>query len=115
MKTNTQTRPTVAIVTVVLPGSDRKRTPAPYHFRVTYRNPEPIEPGCVMTWAITGGREEYQVSAERTESGNVRWHCTCPDAIYRDDPEHTHRCKHVQGLLALLESAGTPVRRERVA
>ena len=27
------------LVTVVLPGPDRKRMPAPYHFRVTYRNP----------------------------------------------------------------------------
>ena len=33
-------RASFAIVTVVLPGPDRKRSPAPYLFRVTYRNPE---------------------------------------------------------------------------
>jgi len=115
MKTKAQPRSSFAIVTVVLPGPNRKRTPSPYHFRVTYRNPEPAEPGCVMTWAITGGRDEYQLSAERTASGGVRWHCTCPDAIYRDDGNHTHQCKHVQGLLALLETSGAPVRQELVA
>ena len=30
-----------------LPGPNRKRTPSPYHFRVTYRNPNFGEPGCV--------------------------------------------------------------------
>ena len=111
MGVKTQQRQSFAIVTVVLPGPDRKRKPAPYHFRVTYRNPEPAEPGCVMTWEVTGGREGYQVSAERTDEGRVRWHCTCADAIYHGENNHAHRCKHVQGLLALFETIGRPVRR----
>ncbi len=104
--TKAQPRASFAIVTVVLPGPDRKRTPAPYQFNVTYRNPEPTEPGCVMTWTVTGGREEYQVAAERTDDGRVEWHCTCPDAIYHGTYQHAHRCKHVQGLQALMNSAG---------
>jgi hypothetical protein len=106
MTTPEKTRASFAIVTVVLPGPDRKRSPAPYQFRVTYRNPEPAEPGCVMTWAVSGGREEYQVAAERTDDGHVNWHCTCPDAIYHGEHRHAYCCKHVHGLQALLNSAG---------
>lgn len=102
-------RASFAIVTVVLPGPDRKRTPAPYQFRVSYRNPEPTEPGCEMTWQVIGGREEYQVAAERTEEGRVEWHCTCPDAVYHEDHRNAYYCKHVQGIQALLRSAGEQV------
>lgn len=102
-------RASFAIVTVVLPGPDRKRTPAPYQFRVSYRNPEPTEPGCVMTWQVIGGREEYQVATERTEDGRVEWHCTCPDAVYHEDHRNAYCCKHVQGIQALLRSAGEQV------
>ena len=109
MTTKTQQRQSFAIVTVVLPGPDRKRSPAPYHFRVTYRNPEPTEPGCVMTWQVTGGREEYQVAAERADDGHINWHCTCPDAIYHGEHRHAYCCKHVHGLQALLETIGKPV------
>src|SRR5438445_9545343 len=66
MNTTTQQRPIHPIVAVVLPGPDRKRLPAPYMFDVTYRNPNPYEPGCLMTWNVRGGREAYQVAAERT-------------------------------------------------
>src|SRR5688572_22847130 len=57
--------PTVApspngMVMKVLPGADRKRTPGLYCFRVTYRNPDGLEPGCVMTWEVSGGRTPYQ-------------------------------------------------------
>jgi hypothetical protein len=100
--TTTPTKPTpFAVISLVLPGPTRKRTPSPYHFRVTYRNPEPAEPGCVMTWDVLGGRETYQVALERTDGGDHRWHCTCPDAVYRGDGPAPHRCKHVQGLLEL--------------
>jgi hypothetical protein len=99
-------RASFAIVSVVLPGPDRKRTPAPYQFHVTYRNPAPTEPGCVMTWAVTGGREEYQVAAERTDDGHLNWHCTCPDAVYHGTYRHAYCCKHVHGLQALLDSGG---------
>ncbi len=109
MSTKTQPRASFAIVTVVLPGPDRKRSAAPYQFRATYRNPEPGTPGCVMTWAVTGGREEYQIAAERTDDGHINWHCTCPDAVYRGEDHHAYFCKHLQGLQALLESSGRPV------
>lgn len=106
MSTKTQPRASFAIVAVVLPGPDRKRTPAAYQFRVTYRNPEPGAPGCAATWAVTGGREEYQIAAERTADGHTRWHCTCPDAVYRGEDHHAYCCKHLQGLQALLETSG---------
>ncbi|MDY3562857.1 hypothetical protein R5W23_004337 [Gemmata sp. JC673] len=102
-----------AIVTVVLPGPDRKRAPAPYLFRVTYRNPDPDEPGCLMTWVVSGGREEYQIAAERTADGYLNWHCTCPDAVYHGEHRHAYCCKHVHGLQALFDTIGPPVRRER--
>lgn len=111
----TTTNPTTpfTLITVVLPGPDRKRTPAPYHFRVMYRNPEPGEPGCVMTWEVLGGREVYQVALERTDHDDHVWHCTCPDAVYHGEYHNAHHCKHVQGLLRLFESVRP--RRERAA
>ncbi len=105
MTTNKQPRASFAIVTVVLPGPDRKRSPAPYQYRVSYRNPEPKQPGCVMTWEVAGGREEYQVAAERTEDGFLNWHCTCPDAVYHGENRNAYHCKHVQGIQALLKSS----------
>jgi hypothetical protein len=99
------------LITMMLPGPDRKRTPSPYHFRVTYRNPQPWEPGCVATWEVLGGRDEYQVSLERTDSDEMRWHCTCPDAIYHADYRHAGGCKHVSGLRNVFETIGHPPRR----
>ena len=109
--THTQPRSAFALITLILPGPDRKRTPAPYHFRVTYRNPNPGEPGCVATWEVFGGRDEYQVSLERTEARELVWHCTCPDAVYHGAYRHAHCCKHVQGLMEVFETIGTPVAR----
>jgi hypothetical protein len=102
-------------VTVLLPGPTRKRLPAPYQFNVSYRNPETTEPGCVMTWQVCGGREEYQVALERTEGGELAWHCTCPDSIYQGENHPGYCCKHVQGLQALLESSGSRVEVEKAA
>ena len=106
-------KPSFALITLILPGPDRKRTPAPYHFRVTYRNPEPSEPGCVMTWEVLGGREAYQVALERAPEGHHRWHCTCADAVYHGENRNAHHCKHVQGLMELFDTIGNPVRRNR--
>ncbi len=106
MSTKTQPRASFAIVAVVLPGPDRKRSPAPYQFHVTYRNPEPAAPGCVTTWAVTGGREVYQIATERTDDGHINWHCTCPDAVYHGENRHAYCCKHVHGLQALLQASG---------
>jgi hypothetical protein len=96
------------LITLILPGSDRKRSPAPYYYRTIYRNPDPTEVGCVVTWEIFGGREDYQISLERTESRDLVWHCSCPDAVYRDEKVKGHRCKHVQGLQGVFEPVYTP-------
>ncbi|WP_439629000.1 hypothetical protein [Gemmata sp.] len=95
------------LITTMLPGPDRKRVPSPYHFRVLYRNPDPTEPGCVATWEVRGGRDEYQISIERTAEHDLVWHCTCPDAVYHADYRHACGCKHVQGLRRVLEAVGT--------
>ena len=89
----------------ILPGADRKRTPGLYCYRVTYRNPVGLEPGCVMTWEVTGGRGPYQVALERIEPGRLKWHCTCADATYRCEQDPKHECKHVTGLLECLPLA----------
>jgi hypothetical protein len=82
------------MVLKMLPGPDRKRSPNIYTYRITYRNPKPVQPGCVMTWEVAGGRTAYQIALERTGSDMLRWHCTCADAVYRE-----HVCKHVLGLI----------------
>ena len=89
-----------------LPGSDRKRTPSPYLYRVAYRGPAGSEPGCVMVWEVAGGRLPYQVALERTASGVLVWHCSCADAVYRGEDDPTHRCKHVQGVAEFLPPTG---------
>jgi hypothetical protein len=106
MSTDNKSRTSFAFVSVLLPGPDRKRSAAPYQFRVTYRNPNPALSGCAMTWSVTGGREEYQVAAERTDDGYLNWHCTCPDAVYHGAHRHAYCCKHIDGVQALLTSAG---------
>src|SRR5262245_58316660 len=82
-----------------LPGPTRKRLPSPYCYHLTYRaDAEAV--GCVLLWDVLGGREVYQVALERLPSGELCWHCTCPDAIYRGD-RVPHTCKHVRGLQGL--------------
>ena len=83
-----------------LPGPTRKRTPSPYCFRLVYRNRDESAVGCALQWDVLGGREVYQVAMERLESGRLRWHCTCPDAVYRGE-NAPHLCKHVRGLQAV--------------
>lgn len=89
----------IGLLLTKLPGPDRKRSPSLYRFHITYRAPDDQEPGCVMTWAVTGGRETYQIALEREESGQLRWHCTCADAVYRSELSEVHQCKHVRGLM----------------
>lgn len=98
----TKPRPQIGILMVALPGPDRKRLPAAYQYRVTYRGPSADEPGCVMTWEVSGGRLPYQVALERTSAGRLRWHCSCADAVYRGEDDPKHRCKHVAGLAECL-------------
>jgi hypothetical protein len=86
--------------TTLLPGPTRKREPAPYSFRLTYRNPRTGAPGCVLLWEVNGGRVAYQIALERSDRGELRWHCSCADAVYRGE-DAPHVCKHVRGLQAL--------------
>jgi hypothetical protein len=88
------------VIFAALPGPTRKRTPSPYCYRLTYRNPSSRDEGCVLSWDVLGGREIYQVALERRRSGQLRWHCSCADAVYRGD-NGPHTCKHVRGLQAL--------------
>lgn len=83
-----------------LPGPDRKRSEALYHYRLTYRNPLDEAVGCVMIWEVSGGRVPYQVALERDEAGSLHVHCTCADAIFRAEVEGRF-CKHVHGLLQI--------------
>jgi hypothetical protein len=106
--TNSPKKPDFAMVTLVVPGPDRKRRPLPYHYRITFRSSDPTEPGCVATWEIYGGREEYQLSLERTRGGELRWHCSCPDAVYRSEDNPLHDCKHVRALKDLFALVTPP-------
>ena len=89
-----------AVLFTLLPGPDRKRQSRPYGYRLTYRNPDRDAAGCVMLWEVSGGRLHYQVALERDESGALRLHCSCADAIYRCESEGRF-CKHVRGLLEI--------------
>jgi hypothetical protein len=88
------------VVFATLPGPTRKRTASPYCYRLTYQNPEPEAVGCSLVWDVMGGRDIYQVALERLVSGELRWHCTCADAVYRGETR-AHVCKHVRGLQAM--------------
>ncbi|HEY8505392.1 MAG TPA: hypothetical protein VIL46_12485 [Gemmataceae bacterium] len=101
----------IGVLLTLLPGPSRKRTYSLYRYRITYRNPHPAEPGCVMTWAVEGGREAYQIALERDEAGRLRWHCTCADAVYRSEQIPGHLCKHVRGLIDCSPPAPPAARR----
>jgi hypothetical protein len=113
--TQNKPQPVYGLLTLILPGPDRKRSYSLYQYSITYRNPTPKELGCVMTWNVTGGRQSYQIAAERTPGGDLRWHCSCADAIYRGEDNPDHRCKHVRGLIETLPTIGTPVCRVSAA
>src|SRR5262245_56872603 len=85
------------VVFTSLPGPTRKRLPSPYCYRLTYENPETSQPGCLLLWDVMGGRDIYQIALERAENGQLHWHCTCADAVYRGE-RRAQPCKHVRGL-----------------
>lgn len=103
--------PAVALL-LQLPGPDRKRKPSPYCFRLVYRNPHTREAGCLATWEVVGGREPYQIVLELTAHRELRWHCTCADAVFRADSSRNYRCKHVRGLLSGVEAVAIPVEQQ---
>ncbi len=88
-------------IIATLPGPTRRRTPSPYRFRLTYRSPDPAGEGCALLWDVDGGRLTYQIALERRADGDLCWHCTCADAVYRGEDSPDHRCKHVRGLLRI--------------
>ena len=109
MTASNETLPPAAVFLRQLPGPDRKRTPSWYRYGIVYRNTDESEAGCAMTWEVHGGRDEYQISLERTSDGYHHWHCTCADAVYHEqEPNSPHRCKHVRGLLACLPPMNEP-------
>jgi hypothetical protein len=93
-------RLTSSVVYTLLPGPTRKRVRSPYRYRLIYRQPDPAQPGCLLLWEVDGGRLPYQIALEREDNGQLCYHCTCADAIYRGENQ-PHTCKHVHGLLAL--------------
>src|SRR5262249_10794788 len=74
----------------ILPGPTRKRSASPYCYRLTYESQEPLIPGCAMLWEVYGGRTTYQVALERDVTGELRWHCTCADHVYRGEQDEPH-------------------------
>jgi hypothetical protein len=108
----TTTGRTLGLVTMLLPGADRKRTISLYQYRVTYRSSQGHEPGCLMMWDVSGGRQQYQIAAERLPDGGLKWHCTCADAVYRGEHDPHHQCKHVHGLLETMPPVINPVNKE---
>jgi hypothetical protein len=95
------------VVFTSLPGPTRKRTVSPYCYRLCYQG-DGDAAGCVLLWDVMGGRDIYQVTLERQENGNLRWHCTCADAVYRGESGQ-HVCKHVRGVQALGRKQTEPV------
>jgi hypothetical protein len=88
----------------LLPGPDRKRSESSYSYQLVFRNPREKEAGCVMLWQVVGGRMPYQIALERDSRNNLRFHCTCADAVFRCEGENRF-CKHVRGLLEFNRSA----------
>lgn len=88
------------VVITSLPGPTRKRIASPYCYRLTYQNDDPAATGCALLWDVMGGRDIYQVALERQANGQLRWHCTCADAVYRGE-NRREGCKHVRGLQAM--------------
>lgn len=91
-----------AMLIALLPGPNRRRSDALYQYRLVYRQPDLDADGCLMLWQVLGGRQPYQVALERDGRAQLRWHCTCPDAVYRGETLAGHTCKHVRGLLDFL-------------
>lgn len=96
------------VVTAILPGPNRQRRPTRYAYCVRYRNPDPRQPGCLITWDVLGGRDDYQIAAEWTLDNRIAWHCTCPDAIFRGSRHPARFCKHIHGLFTVLNIGSEP-------
>jgi hypothetical protein len=104
-ETNVKLTEPAAVLILVLPGPDRKRSQRPYCYRLTHQNPDPGSVGCALLWEVTGGRMPYQIALERLEDGSLRLHCTCADAVYRAEDQGRF-CKHVEGLIEVSRLTG---------
>ncbi len=87
-----------AVLIALLPGPDRKRRETLYQYRLMYRHPQFNVGGCLLLWQVVGGRQSYQVALERDDHGQLLWHCTCADHVYRCETIANHACKHIRGL-----------------
>lgn len=79
----------------------KKPSQSVYTFRLVFQPKQEPNEGCLGVWEVSGGHEKYQIALEHTDRGNKRWHCTCPDAIYRSEPLG-RVCKHIVALSAWL-------------
>ncbi|MGL6076549.1 MAG: hypothetical protein ACRC8S_20530 [Fimbriiglobus sp.] len=95
----TQPRPTLSLP---LPGPSRKREITDYRYRVLFKSPDISQVGCAVVWEVEGGRMPYQVALERTEQHELKWHCTCADAVYRCEGKRHRYCKHISGIMECL-------------
>jgi hypothetical protein len=102
-----------AVLIAMLPGPSRKRADALYQYRLTYRAPQSDTEGCLLLWQVVGGRQSYQVALERGDRGQLAWHCTCADHVYRGEVVPNHACKHIRGLRDFVPTipASTPLSR----
>ncbi len=111
--TNTLDREEISrgILITMLPGPDRRRTQSLYQYRLVFRHPDVGAEGCLMLWQVTGGRQIYQVALERGSRQEMRWHCTCADAVYRGELAAHYVCKHIRGLIEFTPPMPTELRR----
>jgi hypothetical protein len=86
------------VLVAMIPGPSRKRENSIYSYRMVFRNPEPETDGCLALWHVSGGRMTYQVAIERDMQGQILWHCTCADHVFRHELSADHCCKHVGAL-----------------
>jgi hypothetical protein len=87
-----------AMLIAMIPGPGRRREYSIYQYRMVFRNPEPETDGCLALWHVSGGRMTYQVALQRDIQGQLCWHCTCADHVYRHELSESHCCKHVRAL-----------------
>jgi hypothetical protein len=73
-----------------------------YTFRRVFTAHPGAGEGCLGVWEVHGGHDRYQIALEAGVGGWRRWHCTCPDAIFRGE-RLGRACKHVIALTKTLK------------
>ena len=65
--------------------------------------------------SVIGGRETYQIALERDGYGQLHWHCTCADHVYRCETTANHACKHIRGLRDFVPAFPSPTELTKAA